>query len=90
MVKKRSKLEIIFDVIEILAREPINPTKLSMLVNMPYDRLKRLLDELVDKGIIRYEEQGRSKIYILTSQGYKLSEELKKIKRILKDYGVLE
>lgn len=90
MVKKRSKLEIIFDVIEILSRESANPTKLSMLVNMPYDRLKRLLEELEDKGVVRCEEQGRSRVYVLTPQGYRLSEELKRIREILKDYGILE
>ncbi|MCS7112027.1 MAG: hypothetical protein N3D82_02330 [Ignisphaera sp.] len=90
MGKKRSKLEILFDVIEILSKEPVNPTRLSMLVNMPYDRLKKLLDELVDKGIIGYEEQGRSRVYVLTHRGYRLGEELKKIRKVLEDYGILK
>jgi predicted transcriptional regulator len=90
MVKKRNKLEIVFEIIDILSKETLNPTKLAMLVNMPYDRLKKLLEELIEKGIIQFEEQGRSKVFMLTPQGYKLYEELKKVRKILKDYGILD
>lgn len=58
MVKKRSKREIIFDVVEILSSEFANPTKLSMLVNMPYDRFKRLLGALEDKGGLNVKSRG--------------------------------
>lgn len=90
MARKRSKLEIVFEIIDVLSREPMNPTRLAMLVNMPYDRLRKLLEELVAKGVVVYEDQGKSRLYALTPQGHRLYEELKRIRRILKDYGILE
>jgi predicted transcriptional regulator len=57
---------------------------------MPYDRLKKLLEELIEKGMVQCEEQGKAKIFRLTSQGFKIHEELKKVRKILQDYGILK
>lgn len=90
MAKKRSKLEIVIDVLDVLSRRAVNPTKLATLVNMPYDRLMRLLEELTSKGIIQWEEQGRSQTITLTPQGHQPCEELRRVRKLLRDYGVLE
>jgi predicted transcriptional regulator len=87
--RKRDRLSIVLDILEELSKEPQNPTKLATAVNMPYDRLKKLLDELVERGLITYREQSKFRIYSLTAEGYKVYEELKKVKKILQDYGLL-
>jgi predicted transcriptional regulator len=88
--RKRDRLSIVLDILEELSKEPQNPTKLAAAVNMPYDRLKKLLDELVERGLVTYREQSRIRIYSLTAEGYRVYEELKKVKKILQDYGLLE
>uniref|UniRef100_A0A7C4FI90 CARD domain-containing protein n=1 Tax=Ignisphaera aggregans TaxID=334771 RepID=A0A7C4FI90_9CREN len=91
MVKrKRDRLSILFDILKALSEEPQNPTKLAVLVNMPYDRLKKILDELVEKGLLQYEEQGRVRIYSLSKDGCKVYEELRRVRKVLQDYGLLD
>lgn len=90
MAKKRSRLEIVIDVLDTLSKRATNPTKLATLVNMPYDRLMKLLEELTAKGIIQWEEQGRSQIITLTPQGHRLHEELRRVRKLLRDYGMID
>ncbi|MET1127815.1 MAG: winged helix-turn-helix domain-containing protein [Thermoproteota archaeon] len=85
---RRSKLEIVAEVLEALARGPTNPTRLATLVNMPYDRLRALLDELEARGVVRIAEGGRSATVELTLQGGKLLRELRRLKRVLRDFGL--
>jgi predicted transcriptional regulator len=88
--RKRDRLSILFDILKALSKEPQNPTKLATLVNMPYDRLKKILDELVEKGLLQYEDQGRVRIYGLSQEGLRVYEELKRIRKVLQDYGLLD
>ncbi|MCC6056607.1 MAG: hypothetical protein LM583_08020 [Desulfurococcaceae archaeon] len=88
--RKRDRLSILFDILKALSEEPQNPTKLATLVNMPYDRLKKILDELVEKGLLQYEDQGRVRIYGLSQEGLRVYEELKRIRKVLQDYGLLD
>jgi len=88
--RKRDRLSILFDILKALSEEPQNPTKLATLVNMPYDRLKKILDELVEKGLLQYEDQGRVRIYSLSQEGLRVYEELKRIRKVLQDYGLLD
>ncbi|MEM0014671.1 MAG: winged helix-turn-helix domain-containing protein [Zestosphaera sp.] len=90
MSRKRSKLEVVFDVLDALSKEAVNPTRLATLANMPYDRLRKLLNELIERGLVMLEDHGRSQTVVLTLQGYQLHEELKRIKKILEDYGMLD
>jgi predicted transcriptional regulator len=88
--RKRDRLSTLFDILKALSEEPQNPTKLATLVNMPYDRLKKILDELVEKGLLQYEDQGRVRIYGLSQEGLRVYEELKRIRKVLQDYGLLD
>jgi len=88
--RKRDRLSILFDILKALSEEPQNPTKLATLVNMPYDRLKKILDELVEKGLLQYEDQGRVRIYGLSQEGLRVYEGLKRIRKVLQDYGLLD
>jgi len=87
--RKRSKLLIVMNILEALAEKDIAPTRLSVIANMPYDRLVKLLKELEAQKLIEIVDTGRSKVVKLTSKGYKLLNELRKIKKILDEYGLL-
>jgi len=89
MNRKRNKLLIVMDILETLSRESIAPTRLAINVNMPYDRLINLLRELESKGLVKIVEGDHSRTVVLTDKGLKLLEELRRIKNILSEYGLL-
>jgi predicted transcriptional regulator len=89
MTRKRTKLQIIYDILRILMLGEINPTKLATLVNMPYDRLMNLLKEMNEKGLVKIVSTGKTKTVGITHKGVELYEELKKIVELLNDYGLL-
>ncbi len=87
--KRRAKIEIIMDVLEVLARkgeEP--PSKIATYANLSYDRLQKLLAELEAKEIVERVTTSERTLYRLTSRGYRLLTELKKIKKLLGDFGL--
>lgn len=91
MTKKRSKIQIIIEILENLRREEeVNPTRLSLLINLSYDRTARILEELSSKGLITFQEKSdkpSSRVVKLTPEGHKLYFELARIKELLSDYG---
>ncbi|MEM0371810.1 MAG: winged helix-turn-helix domain-containing protein [Ignisphaera sp.] len=89
MGRKRSRIEIVFKVLEILIQGESNPTKLATLVNMPYDRLVKLLRELEERKIIEMNSSGKTRFIRITDKGIRLYEELKKVLDLLDDYGLI-
>ncbi|MEM0244686.1 MAG: winged helix-turn-helix domain-containing protein [Zestosphaera sp.] len=92
-MKKRNKLEIILEVLEIVSSESgINPTWLSTKANLSYDRLKKILDELIARGLVESipsNERKGSTMLVLTPEGVELLEELRKLRSLLRDYGLI-
>lgn len=87
--QRRSRTEIILDVLEaIAAEELVTPTRLATIANMPYDRLQPIVEDLLVKGIVEALEDGRSRRLRLTRKGYTLVQELRRLKRLLRDFGL--
>ncbi len=87
--QRRSRSEIIFDILEALSvEEGIPPTRLATIANLPYDRLQPILWELVEKGLVEASKNGRSTRLSLTPKGFRLLKELRRIKKILLDFGL--
>jgi len=87
--QKRSRTEIIMDVLEAIASEEyVTPTRLATIANMPYDRLQPIVEELTVKGIVEAMEDGRSRRLKLTVRGLQLLQELRRLKRVLRDFGL--
>lgn len=90
--KKRSRLQIIIEVLEALSqRSELHATELSLMVRLSYDRLKSILEDLNEKGLLdleRSKNEHKSLIVKLTPEGDCLLEELKRLKKLLEDYGL--
>lgn len=90
--KKRSRLQIIMEVLEALDHHgELHATDLSLIVKLSYDRLRSVLEDLDKKGLTdveRLEDERRSLVIRLTSEGRRLLEELRRLRRILEDYGL--
>ncbi|MEM1927685.1 MAG: winged helix-turn-helix domain-containing protein [Acidilobaceae archaeon] len=92
-MRKRSRLDLILEVLEAVYEEgDSNPTRLSLRVNLSYDRLKKLLDELEKRRLIEISPSNNRKGSMrvtLTREGEKLMLELKRLKRVVEDYGLI-
>jgi len=90
--KKRSRLYIIMEILEALDQYgELHATELSLIVKLSYDRLRGIVEDLTKKGLTdaeRLEDERRSLMIRLTPEGRRLLEELRKLKRILEDYGL--
>jgi len=74
MSSRRSRFEIYVDVLTEIMNGAKKPTKIMYGANLSYKPLKRILQSLLDQGLIEEEEgrirDKRTKVkYILTSKG---------------------
>ena len=87
MPKKRNRLEIIYDMLDIIKEHgnSIKPTPLLRFSNMSSQRFDDYYSELLEKGFIKevYNKQGR-KLVALTDKG---DDFLRKYRMIL---GIVE
>ncbi|MEM3578281.1 MAG: winged helix-turn-helix domain-containing protein [Candidatus Bathyarchaeia archaeon] len=89
-VEKRSKVQIYFDILQILCDEAKNEkpslTKVAHLANLPYDRFQKCLHQLVQLGMVSCAEGG--KIFV-TEKGLEYIDECMKFNNFLKKMGLL-
>lgn len=90
--RKRSRLQIIMEVLEALSQHgELHATELSLVVRLSYDRLRNILEHLNERGLLvleRLNNEHKSLIVKLTSEGDYLLEELRRLKKLLEDYGL--
>ena len=87
--KKRSKLEVIYDILRIVkeSRNSIKPTPLLRKSNLSSGRFQKYISELVEKGFIRELENG-GKLITLTDKGFKYLERYYAITSFVDDFGL--
>ncbi len=90
MVKKRDKLEVIYDILNIIRKyhNSIKPTPLLRYSNLSTNSFKKYHKELLKKELIR-EIYDKNKKYIsLTDLGFKYLEDYSKIKGFIDEFGL--
>lgn len=90
MGRRRSRIEIIADILEAVDGAPQNPTRLATVANLPYDRLQPILEDLEARGMIRVTPapDGKGRIVELTERGRVLLSEIRRLRKILEDFGL--
>ncbi|MDK6028172.1 winged helix-turn-helix domain-containing protein [Ignisphaera sp. 4213-co] len=53
---KRSRIEIVYEILKTLSQEELLPTRLAMFVNVPYDRLSDIINILKKKKLVEEVE----------------------------------
>ena len=86
MVKDyRSKPKIYADILESVAEQGYaRPTKIMMDANLSYDRLKKHLETLVQKGLLRHAGDT----YSITEAGIEFLTEFKRFERFASAFGL--
>jgi len=91
MGSKRNRLEIIYDILNMIRRHNnlIKPTPLLRYYNLSSQRFSKYLDELMEKGFIKEsQDKKRRKVMTLTEKGHKYLEKYKAITTFIEDFNL--
>ena len=66
---RRSRLEIYFEVLEVIGREVDKPTQIMYKTNLSWIVLKEMFETLITGGFIREENEKSSQRYYVTEKG---------------------
>jgi predicted transcriptional regulator len=89
MIKKRNRLEVIFDILKIISEShnSIRPTPLLRKSNLSSSSFSEYYGELVGKGFVREISDDERKKYItLTDKGYKYLEKYQLILGLIEEF----
>ena len=90
MKKHRSRIKLLIDILDTIYED--NETNLSLIslkANIPYTRLKPIIDKLHKNGLILMKRKDKKTTEIsLTEKGLKMFIELKSFYKILNQLGL--
>lgn len=89
MSKKREKLDVIFDILEIVKNHnnSIKPTPLLRLSNLSFNSFNQYQEELVAKKfMIELEDKKGKKFYSLTNKGFEFLDKYISIKKVIEEF----
>jgi len=69
MSLKRSRLEIYLDVLKVIGKGTQKPTQIMYKSNLSWKPLMKILESLVDQGLISRTENGTHIAYKITEKG---------------------
>ena len=90
MGKKRSRLEIIRDILEVIRNKSgkIKPTHILYKSNLSYGMMEEYLEELIGKGFIQETSNKGNKSYIITEKGVNYLSQYKMISEFTDSFGL--
>ncbi|MDD3264017.1 MAG: winged helix-turn-helix domain-containing protein [Candidatus Nanoarchaeia archaeon] len=91
MSKKRDRLEVIYDLLNIIRNKnnSIKPTPLMRFCNLSSQSFEEYINELLEKKFIKelYDENNR-KHYTLTDKGFRFLEKYSTIIGFIEDFNL--
>ena len=90
MAKKRTRLEIIRDILEVIRSRQgrIKPTHILYKSNLSHQMMEEYLSELIKGNLIREEKKGNSKTYFITEKGQKYLSQYAVIASFTSSFGI--
>ena len=83
MPRKRSRLEIYLDVLEVIKHQVDKPTRIMYSANLSWKPLQEILSTLINNGLIFEEKTKNSKRYTVTEKGIRALTYFKKTKELV-------
>jgi predicted transcriptional regulator len=90
-MKKRDKLEVIFDILNVIKEKnnSIKPTPLLRHSNLSSQRFQEYYKELLSKGLISENNDSKGRKYLsLTDNGFRYLEKYKVIIGFIEDFDL--
>ena len=88
MAKKRTKLEVIKDILEVLRKnKEVKITHLIYRSNLSNNSIKPYLEELLKNGLIQKKDGNGKKSFVILKKGEEFLEEFGKMKLLSEAYG---
>ncbi len=89
MAKKRERLEIIRDILEVIKeKRHIKPTKLLHSSNLSTQMFKEYITLTISRELIEEVLIKKKKFFTLTDKGRDFLEEYKSIERVIRTFGL--
>ncbi len=89
MNKKRTKLEVIRDLLSVLREHgDVKITHLIYKSNLSYVIIKDYIKELTDNGMMKLNKLDEKSFYTITSRGLQFLREFEKMKIFSEAYGL--
>ena len=90
MSKKRNRLEIIRDILEVIKNKQgrIKPTHILYKSNLSYLMMEEYLKELIDKEFIIEQTSTQGKTYRVTDKGMTYLEKYKMVSEFTSSFGL--
>ncbi len=82
--RRRSRLEVVADILQILASGCRLPTRRAAEANLAYDRMANIVAALLERGIVK-ENEGK---FCITPEGLKMLEAYRQWRRFLDALGL--
>ncbi len=80
---RRSRLEILLDIIQAASLRPLRPTQIMRNANISYNELKKIVNNLEAAGLLSCEETFNGKMYQTTEEGLKILEDYRGLRQRL-------
>jgi len=92
MSKRRSRVQIIFDILNSIKIKGgnIKPTHLLYKSNLSHNMMNEYLAELMKKEFIIEELLKKNKVFSLTKKGYTYLEEYSQVQKFMDSFGLDE
>ncbi len=90
MTSKRDRLHVINDMLAAIREKhgKIKPTHLLYKANLSHKMMSEYITELMEKGFIAEEDDGKNKFYVLTDKGNHYINEFGVIKQFMDSFGL--
>ncbi len=90
MNKKRTRLEVIRDILEVIRARSgkIKPTHVLYKSNLSHQMMDEYLRELIDKGFIQEARLGKGKTYVITNKGLTYLQKYRSIVEFTESFGL--
>jgi predicted transcriptional regulator len=83
-LERRTRYDIYADILEVvMERGVMGVTRISYGANLPVDRAKEALEFLLQKGMLKEEEYGGSRGYVITAKGGEYVQAHRTVKRFI-------
>ena len=83
VVGRRSRMEILLDIIQAASLRPLRPTQIMRNANISYNELRKIISSLEHSGLLTCEEVFNGKLYQTTEEGLRLLQDYRGMRQKL-------